>query len=82
MEGFVGCAQGPRFRGCIEISNAIFVQRQTWCFLPSEDAMGNQPYWLKQKLIWTKQVFRGERTLSPKINPFKSWHKFHVWTMA
>lgn len=34
--------------------------------------MGNQPYLLKQKLIWTKQAFRGERTLSPKINPFQS----------
>lgn len=58
--GVVGSgASLPRFRGCIEICNAIFVQRQTWCFLPSEDAMGNQPYLLKQKLnvIWTKQAF-------------------------
>lgn len=25
--------------------------------------MGNQPYLLKQKLIWTKQIFKGGRTV-------------------
>lgn len=47
--------------------------------------MGNQPYLLKQKLIWTKQVFnlsKGERTGFPRTTPFKSWPKFHAWTMA
>lgn len=37
--------------------------------------MGNQPYLLKQKLIWTKQVFKGERTMDaiPEDDSFKSW---------